>query len=642
MFVPLIYVAGNNRNDIFKLTQLTLRLGILFARFHAVQDHKLVDNVCLIHQLHPENPLGMRQDVSDNLTEPDITRNSPVVSTNYTSTRQNLALPHVGIYRGIFQHIHFRKFEDNCVVFLVYFPLSQHTILEDLMSVIIDSDNGFTEGRGMFLVKMFASSFHDEEDPMEDFSLVESQFVEKLRLGIDANSSFLITVPLLFVTSEKWSLYCYLCPQDNRLSWQSLSNFPSSYMSLKESLAKLLSNGHESNANVYSATFGEAEGVEKLECISETLNKKPPACHTSIIILGVMAKHINVTLKPMTEPEEDEMPESPGLHLCLVCSIYTYNKTMKYFNPHLFRDKESSFRYIYCGYNAELQTRLQFNFLSRPFDSYVWVCIGVVSIAVAILQRDVAYGLDIIWSLLNQPYQKTHNLSFIMAAAFLVLIVLTNGYSGVLTSHITKPPVEKQMRDLDEMIHEKNFTYLVGNSIQIPYMIDKLVNAVPKYKGKVRPEHYKVVKVPGGNVLEYAQTNTLNFFKLLADHNGGGVIPKGSFDAFIVDGFQIRLGAFTCSCLKEELPNVKLNWVLRLHLSGVAYRTLKIIYSSGIHEFWRLVRVRNEVNSFITANSVNSSRKVLLGFREPKAFSIFSSFSLSFYLLGIGIGFSVS
>lgn len=432
---------------------------------------------------------------------------------------------------------------------------------------------------------------------------------------------------LLNMVTSEWAMYCNLCPPGLKIAWHRGPFLASSILQEKTSTSSPPQGG---TAYIMSNTPGEMDNVNNPNCTSENYQEKPSRCQPTHVILGIIAKHFNLTLTPARDGEEHWLsPTVPGLHICLLCNTSEQDgdEKMKWYNPKVFKSHVQTLNFIYCYFPKVLQYQtVSWSSLTSPFDVYTWVMIIVSAVAMALFHRDPDYGFDIFGTLLAQSLQRSWSPG--LSSSLLVLIVLTNAYLGMVTTGLTRPLGEKQILDLHELIHVKQYKFLVGNKSEIPFMM-AVMESNPKYRGKVKASYYKEVK---GFHFQNVLTQPFETFRTLGENGGFTVIPNAiSLLRTIASGkFSFRIGQVTCSLTEEKVSDITVDWILRLSRSTAVLHYRAILQSSGIPFHWGMARLHKSFLSFMRGNSRNQ----LFG-TEWEPLTLESSIQILFMLYGM-------
>jgi hypothetical protein len=373
------------------------------------------------------------------------------------------------------------------------------------------------------------------------------------------------------------------------------------------------------------------------ECRAETISRKPYGCIESHKILYLLALKMNVPLTDIEPNENEELPEGPGLHLCLVCNITDYEESMKYYSPKVHFILSKDLWFTYCKYDSDFES-VKWSNLTRPFGIWIWVWIFFTFIAYSILFMNVSYGLDIIFALLFQPIQNKWKIRW-MYFALLLLAILSNAYLGVVTTDLVKPLKEKQIPTLSSAV-QSQYRYIVGQEEAIQFGIERVSDSIPSYRKRpVTKEYFTVLE--GFEPEKLVFTNPIKVLFTLAKHHGIAAISHNLqiFQPFLeADGITIRFGNASCTYLsKDKFLNFPFYWMMRLHLSQRAYLYLNILQETGIAWWWQEVREFYAMLSALNRKNSNMTLEQLFGFIKPKPMPLIGSNLENIFILLLGM-----
>jgi hypothetical protein len=411
-------------------------------------------------------------------------------------------------------------------------------------------------------------------------------------------------------------LFCRFCPDD--LPWFGGRVILEEVNALYNSL-----NCNGAKAYVFSPSRGEAENVLNDAChVEESFKQKNSTCYSSHLLLGIMSRALNMTLRPVPDPQTDSEPRLPSaVHLCILCNPIQFFDEIQVYNPKLQVDNYKDIKLAYCYKNPEMEDP-KWTMLTKPFDLEVWICIGLSIIGFSLIYRDMQYGLDLIWFILGQVSRER---SKVLSCIFVIMIVIPVGYLCKVTTDTTSPLKEPQVKQLDDILFTNKFKYVIKDDKFVDVMIHFFESLVLRYKSKVKRSQFKIVE-------ELDRGNFSNWMDILSKNRGITIIPNPkSFQPVLLNGFTLRFGDSFCSIVKESYP-VDLSWFLRMEYATRARSFLERLQIAGLGQFWEDFQLQQHFASIIIRNFRENIKHSQNPYGYPQALTTRGPLKLFFFL----------
>ncbi|OXA37502.1 hypothetical protein Fcan01_27713 [Folsomia candida] len=418
------------------------------------------------------------------------------------------------------------------------------------------------------------------------------EIIEDIVSMAKSKSVVLPPVKTIVISRTKWAYFCYFCNTEAEILKWSETELPSSAEISKlydsHQILDLISAHGSKKATFQSMHTGTEWGYNnwKMRQRGARIITPHDPCHISFMMWDHTSKFLNFSFREGDMFESLDNYDNP-LAYCENCDLHT--------PPDSHLDLHYSI-YIGLYYCTEQlgAAPLSWKLLVRPFQPIVWGAILATGVSFAILHKSPWVGLDILFYLLTQnlQYRKWPRLCEL---SLIFLIVLTCGYSSILTSSITAPPPEKVIETFKELFE--------GEKPHKLYIQDQI-------RSLLKARAVEIFNLTGVELMDkYIHLSSFDnnwgfgSAKFLADHKGtfGAVFGDKSITRFAFGGYQCRFvlqksssrsSYFVSARSYLRVPFVRI--LTRLHENGLivywkemldwAGLLLRVIRTAGHHE----------------------------------------------------------
>ncbi|OXA45381.1 hypothetical protein Fcan01_20288 [Folsomia candida] len=429
-------------------------------------------------------------------------------------------------------------------------------------------------------------------EPVNFIVTSSAEIIQDIFSMAKSKSVILPPAKTIVISRPEWAYLCYFCNTESEILKWTKTELPSSPEISKlydsHQILDLISAHGSKKGTFQSMHTGTEWGYNhcKMRGRGARITTPHDPCHISFMMWDHTSKCLNFSFHEGDMFESVDSYDNP-LAYCENCDLHT--------PPDSHLDLHYSI-YIGLYYCTEQLggTPLSWKLLVRPFQPVVWAAILATGMSFAILHKSPWVGFDILFYLLTQNLQYP-KWPRVCELSFIFLIVLTCGYSSILTSSITAPPPEKVIETFKELFEgEKPHKLFVQD--QIRSLLKARAVEIFNLTGVELQDKY--IHLSGFD-------NNWGFgsAKFLADNRGtfGAVWGDKSITRFAFGGYQCRFvlqkassrsSYFVSARSYLRVPFVRI--LTRLHENGLivywkemldwAGLLLRVIRTAGYHE----------------------------------------------------------
>lgn len=183
-------------------------------------------------------------------------------------------------------------------------------------------------------------------------------------------------------------------------------------------------------------------------CLKDVFYLEEVGCHPFQFTIGILLRKLNLTIAL-----ESNTASAPSLHLSTLFNPSEYSN-QRMIPIHVCINTQTSIGFIYCHYKSHFMPPSWRTFV-LPFDAWIWSWILFTATSFAIYYQSLRQGYNILAALVGQ-FPQDKRWPFLSLLCFMVLM---NAYLAVVTTHLIKPPLEKQFRTFQDAVEESDFRY---------------------------------------------------------------------------------------------------------------------------------------------------------------------------------------
>jgi len=504
----------------------------------------------------------------------------------------------------------------SCTSFVIIKPMS----LSQVFQCMVKSGYGFYNDHEAVTSHL---QYFILVDKLFQFKTVEVSINSDAYTEVDEH--FMVSAPIIFLTcdemSVKMDLYCPLC---------SLSKYVSLYPPEIKSLHDLHrhnsinSQAHGSKLIIQSNEF-YAVDLARPECRKESY-KMYKNCYYDGPVMSIMQQQLNISDVMLIDAFQDSYTPHPNV--CIGCFYDTDEDISEFItskSSHHIQLQTEEIKFLYCVTQEEYMSP-GLDVFSKPFDKYVWICFLISSVGFAISNRSIHHGFDFIWGALAQSFQMKWSRSNLLSWLLLGLIIITNGYQGVITTDVIAPP-KPHVMNAKELL-DKGYRLLSPYKSYSESVLLRFKHVMLKMN--VTPSLDLFLELPG-----YEYLATPNIFETMAERKGITHFFQWAID-YTVDIFEngSSMRNITCFLCPTYLDTYQVHWFFRFFLAARLRNIFERVKHSGIYNYWTMSFFENVVYFHRGSFSGRSSIVVL---------TLYSAIKYVFYghILGSLISISV-
>ncbi|CAL8108395.1 unnamed protein product [Orchesella dallaii] len=341
---------------------------------------------------------------------------------------------------------------------------------------------------------------------------------------------------------------------------------------------------------------------------------------------------VNKTVLTMDKWEIEQDTVLPGFQTCMYSSLLITVNRKSFFNisNHQFRSPDMNYNFAYCA-SPSFKSVLNYDILLQPFTTKVWtsLLLALVLSTFALLRKIsareiISTFLSLSSTLVLMAVIFDKNIRLKRSALFVswmyVAIVLSNFYTGILTSLLVKPVEEKTFGELKDLIGN-NFSAIFPKYLptQLLAIKDQLELQGEAKNDEIRPKHTTLVeslRILVGHNPDERNLLEPNFTEALAFHPKTTIFAPWPFaimgrnkaQALIKASTVTHKSKFKRSCyIGKKLESATPALLCAFYPPGVEklYHTYQIFVQAGIYFMYL-----NEFSAMNYASRVQDRLKV--------------------------------
>jgi len=236
----------------------------------------------------------------------------------------------------------------------------------------------------------------------------------------------------------------------------------------------------------------------------------------------------------------------------------------------------AAYSFFYCEFSYESEVaEISWNFLTKSFDVYCWLCILGTAGLFSLLQRHIGFGFDVIFVLLLQPFQMKWSKFY--SGLMAVFIICGYGYLAIITRDVIVPVPKRYIQTFDELTLEAGRLCLLPTLATMNAIIDKNVKN-KSGEGKAALSHKKYFLVDESLV----KTFRLATARKLAETR--------TYQLHLFQGINgmkhFRQDEFTCHFVRESSREKPLDLVASSFKEPEFSKWRLVLESAGIGKYW--------------------------------------------------------